>query len=372
MSPAQPRPLPQGPLFFYRPQHNEHRFLEHYPRRGKFDAALIPARYLAPYSPRSKYATQLGLSGRELADSLLSSGTPFVVDPDTAVLVAVSMSALPTERIGTMPHAQVLNLPLSPMSFAIPANRRTFAQAAAGAPQAGAAALSAPYFQFERRGDRWHRLNLDLINDVRPLAQGRPLVTFIQTPLRSLVTGEIADAAASYGETGVERIFLRVAGFDPKQADVTTIAAYRRALGAFEDEGVEAIADCVGRFGLVVVGAGASGFSSGARFFQSVPEHLTYDPAEDIRSDPCLYEVPERWFAMKPADARNAAHLLPPCPVANCTALNSNARSEDQKEHLIHYFTDDVRRIAAHGAAWTRASLQQHAVGNTRAWISAV
>ena len=75
---------------------------------------------------------------------------------------------------------------------------------------------------------------------------------------------------------------------------------------------------------------------------------------------------------MKPKDARQSAHLLPDCPIAACTALASEAKPEDQKEHLIHYFTDEVRRAAARGAAATHRSLQQYPVGNTAAWISAV
>jgi hypothetical protein len=270
-----------------------------------------------------------------------------------------------------MPHAQVLPLPISPMSFAVDADRQAFARAAATA-QVGAAALSAPYFQFEREGDRWHHVNLELIDDVRAIAQGRPLVAFVQAPVESLRAGEVAATAASYRDVGVARAFLRIAGFDPRFADGAAVAAYRHALHAFSAEGIEAIADCVGRFGLVVVSAGAAGFSSGSRFFQSVPDQLTYDPSDDIRSDPCLYEVPFRWFAMAHADARRAAHLLPACPVTGCDALAAASGSEDLKEHLIHYFTDHVRRMALSGAAAVHRSLQQHPQTHTAAWLNAV
>jgi hypothetical protein len=362
--------LARGPLFYYRPQHNDHRFLEQYPRRGPFDAAILPSRYLAPYPPGSR-SDRLGFTGRELADALHSSGAPYVVDPDTPVLAAVGNSTLPTPRIGAMPHAQVLPLPISPMSFAIDADRQAFARTAATA-QVGAAALSAPYFQFERAGDRWQLVNLALIDDVRSIAQGRPLVAFVQAPVESLLAGEVSAAAPSYSDVGVARAFLRVAGFDPRFADSAAVVAYRRALDAFSAEGIEAIADCVGRFGLVAVGAGAAGFTSGSRFFQAVPEQLTYDPSEDIRSDPCLYEVPLRWFAMAHAAARRAAHLLPTCPVTGCGALAAASGSQDLKEHLIHYFTDHVRRVALSGAADVRRSLQQHPQTYTTAWLSAV
>jgi hypothetical protein len=257
------------------------------------------------------------------------------------------------------------------MSFAVDADREAFASAAATA-QVGAAALSAPYFQFEREGDRWHQVNLELIDDVRAIAQGRPLVAFVQAPVESLVAGEVAATAASYRDVGVAHAFLRISGFDPPFADGAEVAAYRHALQAFSAEGIEAIADCVGRFGLVVVSAGAAGFSSGSRFFQSVPEQLTYDPSDDIRSEPCLYEVPFRWFAMAHGDARRAAQLLPKCPVAGCDALAAASGSGHLKEHLIHYFTDNVRRVAASGLAPVRQSLQQHPQSYTAAWLSGV
>jgi hypothetical protein len=190
--------------------------------------------------------------------------------------------------------------------------------------------------------------------------------------VESLVAGEVAATAPSYRDVGVASAFLRIAGFDPRFAESAAVAAYRNALDAFSAEGIEAIADCVGRFGLVVVSAGAAGFSSGSRFFQSVPEQLTYDPSEDIRSEPCLYEVPFRWFAMAHSAARRAAHLLPTCPVSGCDALTAASRSPDLKEHLIHYFTDHVRHVAASGAAAMRHSLQQHPQTYTGAWLSAV
>jgi hypothetical protein len=247
------------------------------------------------------------------------------------------------------------------MSFVPTGNRIAFVQAVA-ASQAGSAALAAPYFEFESANDRWHKLNLRLIDDTRPLAGGRPLVTFVQAPLSSLLQGEIATAAGSYAMHGVDRVFLRVAGFDPEVAGRTEIDAYRRALDVFTSEGVDAVADCVGRFGLVAVAVGAAGFSSGARHFQRIPEDVTYD-TDNMRSEPCLYEVPKRWFAMFPREARKTAHLLPLCSVIGCSALAPAAEPRDQKAHLIHYFTEEVRVYEQGGAAAARAAGELQFVG---------
>jgi hypothetical protein len=58
--------------------------------------------------------------------------------------------------------------------------------------------------------------------------------------------------------------------------------------------------------------------------------------------------------------------------VAGCDALAAASGSEDLKEHLIHYFTDHVRRVALSGATAVRQSLQQHPQTYTPAWLSAV
>ena len=368
--PARSRALGAGPLFYFRPEYHDHKFLQHYPRSGEFDAALIAARYLAPHPPGSKSEKQ-GFGGREIAEALQLSGAPYVIDPDTPVLVAAT-SDLPTPRLGTMPHAEVLPLPLAPMSFANPSDRIDFAQAA-GAAQGGAAALAAPYFQFERANDRWHKLNLELINDVRSLAQGRPLVAFVQAPLKSLLDGEVEDVAESYEDAGAESIFLRISGFDPETVNHAAIAAYRAALDAFADRGVDAIADSVGRWGLVLVATGAAGFSCGARYFQRVPVELTYN-IEEMIGVPCRYEVPREWRAIDRDLARQIRASLPACPVTNCEALSDESKkaSERQKEHLIHYFTTETRVYARGGSAAARKSLRKHPYGNTNEWLIAV
>jgi hypothetical protein len=62
VSPAAARSLPQRPVFYFRPKYHDHKFLEHYPRRGPFDAALISGRYLAPH-PKGEPERAAGLDG---------------------------------------------------------------------------------------------------------------------------------------------------------------------------------------------------------------------------------------------------------------------------------------------------------------------
>jgi hypothetical protein len=365
--------LPTGAVFYYRPTYNDHRFLEDYPQRSPFDAAVIPARYLSPYSPGSRSASR-GHDPRALAAALTTARAPFLVDPDTPVLAALAPGVdPPTPRVMTMAHAQAASLPVSPLSLAQPSARTAFIQAAV-ATQAGAAGIAAPYFQFEQANSPWHRLNLQLLQDTARLTQGRPLVAFVQVPLSALVQGEVARVAPTYAGHDIDRVFLRVAGFDPAFATGAQVAAYRRALDAFQAADIPAVADCVGRFGLVTTAASGAGFSCGARFNHWIAEEAVYEP-NDMTSDPCRYEVPERWFALDHAQARQAAanNAIPPCPVAGCDALAPASRATQLKEHLIHYFVTAVRRFAAAGAQGARTSLTRHPVGSmTHAWLSAV
>jgi hypothetical protein len=167
---------------------------------------------------------------------------------------------------------------------------------------------------------------------------------------------------------------LRIAGFDPQQADQASVSAYRRAIDAFRAAGVPAVADGVGRFGIVLAAGGAAGFSSGATHHQAVPLDAIFEAEQEMRSTPTLYEVPDRWFALSHSQARADARSggLPLCSTADCSALTDDARSSDLKEHLIHYFTHRVREIAVGGSGVARESLTAYPTGSNHAWISAL
>jgi hypothetical protein len=132
-------------------------------------------------------------------------------------------------------------------------------------------------------------------------------------------------------------------------------------------------ADAVGRFGLVLAGAGSAGFSSGARHDRFVPSSPIYD-AEEMESDPMTYEVPDRWFGMTAAQARQAAAagLIPGCPVRMCGALAAGAEPRDLTEHFVHYCVNSVRRYANAGLAGTRQSLMGQQSRGPQSWLRAL
>jgi hypothetical protein len=357
-----------SPSFYYRPFYNEVKFLESYPRRGPFDAALLRARHLAPH-PAGSRGSRGGKSGRELAEAVSRARASYVVDVDTPLLAAAARSDLPP-RAQLMAAANVLPLPLTPASFSNQQDRLTFVQVVV-ADQAGAAELVSPYFSFSRRGDTWHRLNLQFIADVRAVGDPRPLSAFVHAPVEALVRGEVAAVAADYAQAGADRVYLRIAGFDPRSASTSEVAAYRHALDAFVQSGALPVADAVGRFGLVLCATDADGFSSGAAHHHSVALSPLNDPNE-MRSEPVGYEVPGRWYALPPAQARRDAQagIIPACPLHTCAALAAGSGASDIKEHLVHCFTMQARTAAQMGAAQVRGVLQaerRHLV-----WLSAL
>lgn len=364
--------LPAGPLFYYRPEHNDHRFLEEYVKAEPFDAAVVPARYLAPHAPRS--ARALRSDGREIATALQATQGPFIVDPDTPVLAHITATGdVPTPRLRTMPHTQAVALPVTLLSLASPAANTAFVTAALVA-QRGASAYAAPYFQFEKVGSGWHRLNLDLVAETVRQSGGREVVAFVQIPVERLVADELVRAAATYSGLGITRVFIRVAGFDPSLASASETRAYRGAIDAFLNASLEPVADCVGRFGLVLAAAGSGGYSGGSRHHQRIASHPVY-LTEEMTSDPCMYEVPQRWYAMEVANARQAAQAgaIPACASTACGALAAASQPRDLKKHFIHYNVSETRAVAAGGTASMRTSLTSHPVGAyTHAWLAAV
>jgi hypothetical protein len=363
--------LPAHPRFFFCPTWNETNFLGDYTRRGPFDSALIPARNLAPH-PAGSSSAHKGLTGRELADCLAANSAAYTVDPDTPALATADASGFPTPRLATMAHAEVLPLPLSLLSFTNPADRVDFVQACVGG-QAGAEMLVAPYFGFEMHGDRWQKLNLQLIADSSQMAD-RPVAAFAYASAEALRRGAIRDSADDYADAGAEVVFLRVAGFDPMSASDTTVEAYRRTLAALADAGLLTVAEAVGRFGLVLAGSLGSGFSSGARHRQFTPEQPIYRSTDEMTSEKMRYEVPDRWYALPHSQARRdqRAGLLPACPDSACGALVAGMGPSDLTEHLVHYFTIGARRSAARGAQGTRQLLAANESNAPRAWLNAV
>lgn len=342
-------------MFLLRPAYNDYSFVRKCAQSGPPDAVLLRGRHVAPW-PSTKPRSQRS-NGRELIDACVETHTPYIVDPDTTVLTEVGKPG----RASEMPHAQVAaqlsGLPMSPVTLANTSNRAAFVTQAV-AFQAGAAELVAPYFRWDSRHSGWYPLDLQIITDVAALGDPRPLSAFVHATTAAMVRHEVAAAAADYAKAGAKRAYLRISGFDARQADPATIRAYREAIDAYTGAGLEVVPDAVGRFGVVLSVAGATGFSSGAREFQHVPvDEVSF--ADEQSGAPSLFEVPRRWFSMAWDQARHdtAAGVIPRCAHTGCDALSSPRAAANLKAHNVHLFTAEARAAATMSVPAVRQQL---------------
>jgi hypothetical protein len=300
-----------------------------------------------------------------VARSLRRAHAPLLLDCDTAGFAVATAAELDgvASRWSDVPHAQVLPLPLKPTYLASASNLQSFGDVVLDWElQHGAGMLVPGYFRFETRGDAWHRVDLELVAHAARREAPEPVAAFVTAPLASLLSGQVAATAVDYAQAGAGKAFLRICGFDPERADTAEIAAYRAAMDAFAQAGVEPVADCVGRFGLALCARGYGGFSSGAIHYKMIMSELVVEQDGGPRVK-LGYEVPDGWYQTSIPQARKdlAAGLVPACPQPRCNALTAGTEPgvrQHLKEHLIHYFVRKARAVAAAGVQPTRASLQ--------------
>jgi hypothetical protein len=140
--------------------------------------------------------------------------------------------------------------------------------------QSNSATLIPPYFDVDRRDGAAFQLNLQMLRRAVAVAGDETPTAVLQATCNRLMVGLMEVVAGDYARVGVQRVLLRVRGFESQTADRDELIAYLKVVDAFEQRGVEAIPDCVGRIGPVFVAAGARGFSTGTRFFKKVPGTL--------------------------------------------------------------------------------------------------
>lgn len=306
--------------FLFRTAHNDHVWIASAQREAE-QLAVVLGRHLAPFSPGSA-SSMSSRAPDAMKAAAVGSARTFLIDCDTAILAQVPSvrDELPNPRVVQMACAQVLDLPVSPLSFAAPGAVAAFTRAVVGG-QRDVWAVMAPYFQFSSPADRWLDINLELLAETIRIAGGREVVTVIQVPVNALTERTVGVAAGRYAEAGARLCLLRVAGFDAEEAGVPMVGGYLAASRAMQDAGLAVVADAVGRFGAVAIAAGATGFSSGLRDYRTVPERPIYDD-ERFTSGKTQYESATDWFGVphdKVATMRRAGWLAA-CPVPGCDA----------------------------------------------------
>lgn len=249
-----------------RPEHDEWDLIEQHPRL--FDAVLIPESYVAPYPPGHLFA---GNAPTRLLDAVRAGGISVWRDPETSGLCSRTVLRLPaTKRLRLTPLAQAFPLPLDLALLEQPQARRHALELTL-ATQAASETAAGPYFNFDRRDSQAFRLNLQMAQETVRSVSEQISTAFVQVTLHRLLTGLPAAVAADYATVGIRRVVIRVRGLKCQQADADELSAYLDTIDAFQSRGIEAFADCAGLLGPVLVAGGAEGFSSGTRFFRSVP-----------------------------------------------------------------------------------------------------
>jgi len=318
------------------------------PSPRPFGAAILYARYLAPYPPDHPRA---GQTTTELVDTLRVAQVQYVIDPGTPALTKRDIaSAKEGARLRQTPMVAAIELPLRGDDLRNRRRRERFVDDTLTM-QAGAAAVAAPYLEYKRRGSDVRRVNLAMVRRCVASAAGQMPVAFIQATLAAVLDGVLTDLAPAYAATGVTRVFVRVRGLDAEAASAREFSAYLDGIAAFNEVSIELVPDCVGRLGPPLVAGGAPSFSTGAVHFRKVPWPLLNKSGGG--GVEVFYEVDGGFHAV----ARSTRHTVQSCFVPRCVAAAPNASLDDLRLHNLHVLREESRLAAANGGAWYAARL---------------
>jgi hypothetical protein len=346
--PSSPRPRVRHvesalePRLILRPEHDECDFVRQH--QDLFDIVLVPERYAAPYPEKHHLS---GLDHDRLVGAVKESGGILWRDPDTPGLRSRSVSRLPpTARLRRAPAFPSAGLPLDLQSLRDAGRRNAFCDICLQA-QSGSEALIPPYFDFADTQDPWFQLNLQFVRRAVEAAGEQVPTAFVQVTANRLRRGMLAEAAPSYGATGVTRAALRIRGLDAPRAAREDVRAYFDAIASFEASNIEVFADCTGRLGPVLVGGRARGFSTGTRFFQKVPGQLL-SVGGGGGGQPLSRPSPGGWSDVPRDESETAAEAR----VLNLTTLREHMLlAARDPEALVESLRGDGSRYAAGWAA---------------------
>lgn len=331
--------MSEQPRLVLRAEHDEWGLIAKHP--GLLDAVLLCESHVAPYPAGHLFEHT---NHRRLADTVTAIGLPRWRDPQTAGLVSRSVLRLGRlRRMLQTPLAKQLPMPLVLELLADPAARR-HALGLVLSSQAGDESVCAPYFDVARRDSVAHRLNLAFASETARAAGSQVPTVIVQVTLNRLLGGLAAQLAGDYAATGARRVLLRVRGLKSEQADRGELSAYIDAIAAYSFHGLDCYGDCAGILGPVLIAGGAAGFTTGSRFFKSVPGTLLAtggggggQPIAEVPAG--SWEPQAAPSGQQPAETR----------VKNLEALREKTRiAVEEPAALI----DSLRHGSAHTAVW--------------------
>lgn len=361
---------PYTPLFLVRVESHEHRFLAAH--ASDLQGVVLHGRHLAPYPKDSKQARE-GLRGDEFAQQVRELGIPHIQDPNTALLpwVLGGRATRAYPRAELMRSARTLDPNFGSGDFDSDQALHELVLDTL-APQRGVTHPAPPSFCFSSLVDPWLGVNLRAAAETRRLTRGAALAFFVQSDRSALRSGSLAHVARRYAEhlSSGGLAFLAVTGLEPEDAEPTELAAYLSAVEEWTAAGFRVIADCVGRFGVAAVAAGAAGMSCGLRSYRTTAD---LSQVRHSRSPALRWWAPVRGDRIKLEDARrrSAKGKLPACPVEDCKALAQDAELDELRLHNIHLTIAELLEASEEPRALQRR-LADSPIVYVRAWGQAL
>lgn len=328
-----------NPRIYFRPENGDAALLASFAQPAPFDAAILAARYLAPYIEPGQGDPDA------LPDALANRNLQFIVDPGTPELAMPSFEARASERHRQSPIAKALPLPLEIAALRDEGARNYLVEIVLST-QTRAAALVPPHLERQARDNGELDINLQMLEQTVASAGAKRVVAFLQCTPAALRLGAAIGVARRYKAAGATHVVLRVRGLRNQEMSRADFECYLDVIEDFLRHQVELTIDCCGRAGPPLVAGGARGFSTGWLHFRSVAKR-PFGPGGG-GSEPGRYEVPGGFIDVVPPGAPLAGRE---CPVANCRAHEVDADAFVLRLHFLHVLRDQAMLAASLGAA---------------------
>lgn len=331
--------MSKAPHLFVRLEDEDWDFVNETRARRAYDAAIVRAHYCSPYPETHKRS---GQPPDRLLMALEQAQSPIAVD---LAIEGLGHPSATTDRLNARhadsPLVRAIAPPV-PEARMLDSGWQSHVADIAAEAQIRAGLLTAPGFEFSSLEDPRFAATLALVELTAQRAGSRDVLAQFQvTKGRSQVA---AEAAPLLRAAGARRVLLQVRRLTPERASAVDVERYCHLIDAFAEAGFYTIADRVGRLGPVLAMAGVSAFSTGARYFRTVPQAMLPSAPGRGGGLPLTYEVPgemravPRWEACDPS--------LPACPASGCVAASADT-GVALREHLLH----ELRRLAVRAAA---------------------
>lgn len=158
------------PRIYFRPDNGDAAFIAALTGPAPFDAAILPARYLAPYPAGGPQSDP-----DALPDALARQHLQFIIDPGTPELMMPSFLTRASQRHRESPIATACALPLDPALLRDEGVRNHLIEIVLST-QTRAAGLVPPHLELQARDNGELELNLQLLEQTVLAAAGKRIV----------------------------------------------------------------------------------------------------------------------------------------------------------------------------------------------------